>query len=448
MKILVICSFFPPDTEIGAVKPYMISKYLSQFGHEVTVLRMGYIKEMADNSYGDYKKGLEIVNAQGPNSDVDRLERGELVIGHKDKTHIHLPKWIDLSARFFLQPIITYRRIRRKDKLFKLQKGKIDLLKERGKKYDIVYSTFFELENIFAGEYAAKTFDAKWILEFRDPVKDTKVINYPGFEIVWNTYANIIVKHALAICDICTCVSEDLAKEFKAISPSSDIKIMYNGYDTNNSDINIKEDLIINQEILSICYTGTLWEESIFGLESLILCINRLIEEGVIDEQKIRIHYAGKSSNAIKELFSRYGRSGILDDHGYVSRDQAELIQKRSDIFLVLSWNTKQSKGILTGKFYEGIKAEKPILSIVHGNEPNSELLEINNKYHYGFCYETAQESKMANPLSNFIVNMYNQKITKGYIDYEPEKELKEAFHYKNITKQFEMWCEELMREK
>ena len=33
-----------------------------------------------------------------------------------------------------------------------------------------------------------------------------------------------------------------------------------------------------------------------------------------------------------------------------------------TDIFLVLSWSTKKEYSILTGKFYEGIRAEKPIL--------------------------------------------------------------------------------------
>ena len=38
MNILVICSYFPPDLSIAAIRPYMFSKYLVEFGHNVTVL--------------------------------------------------------------------------------------------------------------------------------------------------------------------------------------------------------------------------------------------------------------------------------------------------------------------------------------------------------------------------------------------------------------------------
>lgn len=43
MKILIITTYYPPDTAIAAVRPYMFATHLTQLGHEVTVLRSGRI---------------------------------------------------------------------------------------------------------------------------------------------------------------------------------------------------------------------------------------------------------------------------------------------------------------------------------------------------------------------------------------------------------------------
>lgn len=442
MKFLIICTFFPPDTEIGAVKPYMIAKYLSQFGHDVTVLRMGYFKEKGDPSYGDYRKGIEVLTAQGDESDAARFERGEAVNERPNGKIHNLPKGLDLFLRFTMQPVIVYRRKRRKDRYFALQKKVIDELKEKGREFDVVYSTFFMFENIFAGEYAAKLFHSKWVMEFRDPIDDTKVIKYPALYAVWRAYAGRVQKHAVETSDLCICVSEGLADKFRGTSPQANIEVIYNGY---NSESELNYCASQDAEHFSICYTGTMYDESIEALESLLECLRGLVAKSKINRKKIRFHYAGRHSAEVKSAFQKYELSDILIDHQYVTRKEAERIQCSSDLFLVLSWNTKTSQGILTGKFYEGIRAGKPILSVITGDMPNSELLLLNEKYQYGFCYEICQKVNMFSALKKFLLDMYNQKFSDEGIVYNPNKDLKEVFHYENITRKFERLCEGLV---
>ena len=44
MNVLIIATFFPPDTAIAAVRPYLFAKYLTKMGHQVTVLRSGLLE--------------------------------------------------------------------------------------------------------------------------------------------------------------------------------------------------------------------------------------------------------------------------------------------------------------------------------------------------------------------------------------------------------------------
>ena len=128
----------------------------------------------------------------------------------------------------------------------------------------------------------------------------------------------------------------------------------------------------------------------------------------------------------------------ILVPHGYVSRAEAARIQCASDVFLVLSWNLKDSQGILTGKFYEGIRAKKPILSIISGDLPGSELYVLNEKYHYGFCYEDCRGEEQFSRLCDYLEKVYNEKLRYGSVRYQVNPELEAAFRYDHLAQQLE----------
>ena len=119
-----------------------------------------------------------------------------------------------------------------------------------------------------------------------------------------------------------------------------------------------------------------------------------------------------------------------------MSRDEALRIQLESDIYTVLSWNTKKDRGIMTGKFYEGIKAGKPIIAVVSGDTPNSELWQLQKKYNYGCCCEICTKQAGAKELERFILNAYNEKMKNSRLSYRPSKELYDAFCYTTIAHQ------------
>ena len=177
------------------------------------------------------------------------------------------------------------------------------------------------------------------------------------------------------------------------------------------------------------------------ALESFAHGLQSLCHSKRIDKRNLRFIYAGNNSKIVEQVFKNYDLSEILDDHGMVSRSDAAMLQKQADIFIVLSWNTKASQGVLTGKFYEGIRANKPILSVVAGDLPNSELLTLNQKYQYGFCYEACQQNSMYNAFLDYLDEMYRQKISNGKIDFSLNPEMQEAFQYNTIAKKLERLC-------
>ena len=59
---------------------------------------------------------------------------------------------------------------------------------------------------------------------------------------------------------------------------------------------------------------------------------------------------------------------------------QIKKIQKSASILLHFVWNDKKQKGILSGKIFEYISAQKPILSIGYDKELSDLLLPFNGK--------------------------------------------------------------------
>lgn len=450
MKVLVICTLFPPDSSIGAIKPYMIAHYLGKYENDVTVIRYGEFESTPEVG-SNYKENLEIYTVLGENSEVERFERGDYIQTHNTTFWSSLFKKIPvrflLPLRFCFQPIIVTAKLIKCYRKYKNIKKVIDKIYDKGNSFDVVFSSYNALENIYAGEYAAKVFGAKWVMEFRDPVEDFYSATYPVVGWAWNFYCNYIHRYVIKKCDICSVVSEGIKRKFLKLSPNANnIIVIHNGYDSEVEceDYNYKN---TEPEHFIICYTGGLYEERKIALESMLVHLSNLLDEGLIDRKRILFKYAGNASKEAKELFNEYSISDILEDHGYVSRDEAQAIQQNSDLFLVLSWNTKASQGVLTGKFYEGIRAGRPILSVITGDVPESELWELNKKYHYGYCYESCRGKAADDKLKEFILGMYERKFSDKGITYKPNPDLVQDFHYKNITKKLERLMLELVNE-
>lgn len=440
MNILIICSFFAPDSSIAAVRPFCLAKYLSKQGHKVTVLRSGNLNRMPDDSMSVEGDSFRVLSALGENCPAVRYEKYHEVPAMRSS---HLKQIIPGRLYGVLKkailtmggPLLSFQQIRHAKTLFERQKRVIDSLAEE--KFDIVFSTYGELENVWAGEYAASVLGAKWIQDYRD-----LIVQWGSTGFVWNLATARIQKRAICLPDAVTCISSGLADTIIRIRGKKEqVYVLYNGYDGNGEQI-IRQP---KERKLRICYTGQLYAQREKALSVLLSSINKALADTTVSKSDFCFCYAGPHSFRVQNLMNQFQLSECLEDHGYVSRDEAEELQNSSDIFLVLSWNTKREQGILTGKFYEGIRAKKPILALVVGDAPDSELKRINENYHYGFCYEEAGGVDSFSALSSYLAGAAEMKLNGNQIPFFPRQELFSDFHYGTIAKRLAGIAEELI---
>ena len=111
----------------------------------------------------------------------------------------------------------------------------------------------------------------------------------------------------------------------------------------------------------------------------------------------------------------------MIDDKGFVTRAESLRLQQISDVCLVSSWNTDKDKGIMTGKVFEYFTNLKPIVAVINGNRPGSELAKVIHKVKGGVVVETASKTIDADllVLKGTILNFYHSKMKYGKIKHE-----------------------------
>ena len=445
MKILIITTYYPPDTAIAAVRPYMFAKHLSQMGHEVTVLRSGEIIGICDNFF-EVIPEVRVISYLGENSPAELFARGQWKPAQKHlKSRIgFLPAKVRLPIARFYHRVIHSRKaasqMKHRNILLEKQKAVLDQLKAQEDSFDVVFSTYGELENIFTGQYASNLFGCKWIQDFRDSAAPSHILHRRILKI-----RKCIQADAICQADAVTAVSHGLLSELFADSGSSvPGVVLYNGHEPIREISDKPPVSFQDPNVLSLCYTGTLYNGK-SDMLPILHALKSLSDQGKIDLSKVRIHYAGSSFDFLQVPAAKLHLQEILVNHGYVNRSESAHLQKDADIFVVLSWNTKSSQGILTGKFYEGIRAGKPILSVISGDVPHSELSLLNEKYHYGLCYESCRKKEQFSQLCDYLEKLYQEKMSTGRISYTPDPALETDFRYDMLAKKLEKLCFDVM---
>ena len=430
MNVLIITTYYPPDTAVAAVRPYMMAKYLTQLGHTVTVLRSGEFYNSASDFF-DMSIPVRVISYLGPDSPAERYARGvqkEFPCPEGKGRLAKLPPWMGKLILKAYSPIGFAKQQRKIRADFEKQKIALDALKDEH--FDVVFSTFARQENIAAGQYAAKLFGCKLIQDFRDAVAVAPLCTKSQFRFLTG-----IQKDAICKADGVTAVSEGLRKElFEELDVDIPNITLYNGYEPAGQDAEADP---VESGVFSLCYTGILYGE-LRDFTPLMRALKQLASEGRIDLSKVRINYAGRDFRLLQEIAEKLEMTQILVNHGYVSRGEAARLQNISDIFLVLSWNFPESQGILTGKFYEGIRAKKPILSLINATLPDSELNHLNEKFRYGFCYETCRGDEHFKQLCDFLEKAYREKLESGKVQFTVNPELEAAFRYDYLAQQLE----------
>lgn len=298
----------------------------------------------------------------------------------------------------------------------------------RGEHFDVVYSSYPSSGTHTIARYVLRRRIAdKWIADFRDPMSYAEY-NKRGYKSGLRAQHKIEKK-----ADHVTIVSEGALEKFKFDDvPLSKITYIPNGFDHDDFDVECMNGAASDGR-LRIFYAGTLYAGK-RDLTPMFRAISELTNEGKIDASRISIEYAGNEWPIMLSFAEKFGLGDSCTNYGYITRSHVMEIMAEIDCSIVCTHNTKADKGVVTGKVFELLLVGKPIIAVVGGDEPDSELGCIVRQCKAGVVYEQAREDTDYPALKNWIKNRYDEKMANGFVNSELDTNERGKYSYQHIA--------------
>jgi glycosyltransferase involved in cell wall biosynthesis len=366
-KVLVITYYWPPAGGAGVQRWLKFVKYMRDFGWEpiVYTAENGEMPVVDESLQKDVPSGLTVLKTPiwEPYSiykkfigrkKEDKINASFLSENKKTGLAEKISVWvrgnffIPDARRFWIKPSIRY-----------LQ----EYIKQHNIRYVISTGPPHSMHLIALGLKRLNP-GIKWIADFRDPWTNIDFYEKLMLSAPADKKHHAQELSVLRQADLVLSIGESMSREFeeicrKAGDASNDkFKVITNGFDTDD----VTDKALEKDEKFSIAHIGTLVKDR--NPEVLWKVLQKLTREQAGFRSRLQIKLVGKVDIHVKEQMEQFGLSPFVTKIDYLPHDQVIAEQQRSGVLLLLVNQTKNAKGILTGKFFEYLASTAPILAI------------------------------------------------------------------------------------
>jgi glycosyltransferase involved in cell wall biosynthesis len=202
-----------------------------------------------------------------------------------------------------------------------------------------------------------------------------------------------------------------------------------NGYDP---DI-VNKGTALRKEF-NIVYAGVLYKGR-RDPEPLFRAVQELIAEGLVDGKDMVLDFYGDNDGWLNNDIARYALQGIARAHGVIPREDVLMRERESQLLLLLMWNNPEERGNYTGKVFEYLAAQRPILSLGGKEGVVVELLKSSGT---GVNVTDHDEVKKQ------IMEFYSEYKTHGAVGYHGDMSVIGQFSHKEMARKFSKVLEKI----
>ncbi|WP_422123945.1 hypothetical protein DHX103_03805 [Planococcus sp. X10-3] len=431
-KILIVSYLFAPENAVGAIRPTKLAKYLALMGYDIHVITTSYNERYDEILAKDSASGFEITKLNhsplikkylNRNTKVKKINRNyssdSNIFSEARKKNVFTLKLKKILTHL-INICISY------DFYYNYKKCLNNLLLD--KKFDVIITSYGPIASVLCGIYYKKKNDeVNWISDFRDPMVGET------FPDLLNKFNLSIQENAIKKADRVVAVSKGYLERICKGRYYEKSFIITNGFD--ESDLSMDEE-VLNDNKFTFTYTGYLYRGK-RDLSVIFECIHDLIRENLIDSDDIVFNYAGKDYSSLYSQANQFGLQHLLVDYGLISREESLKLQKKSRYLVLATWNNENEIGVFPGKFLEYMFIGKPIISLVSGKLPDSEVTRVMQKTNLGITYEEVYHEKDYKILKEYLKKEY-WRFKKGLnSEFNPNKEIINKYTYENIAIQY-----------
>jgi glycosyltransferase involved in cell wall biosynthesis len=344
VKVLLVTRHFPPGGGGGVQRPLKFATHLPALGIETHVLAPDLPESAAANAELELptQAWIHRVRYVGPR-------------GGRPSERLLAKQGV---ARIGTQAALLGRKLLLPDEnvpwsTFALPVA-IRLVRREG--IDVVLTTSPPPSLHLLGAAVKKATGAAWVADLRDPLGAHP--HRRGYESqlarlkesTVGGVAKLVAKQADAI----VAASDAIADEIRALEPKGKVVTIANGCDFDDFAGIVHHP----SERLRITHTG-----HFHGKRDPKPFLRALAESGLAD---VVVRFAGDFRAADREYAEALGLGDRLELLGEVSRRRSLELQRDSDVLLLLIPESGgRGRGVLTGKIFEYLAAERPILAAV-----------------------------------------------------------------------------------
>jgi glycosyltransferase involved in cell wall biosynthesis len=356
-RVLIITYYWPPAGGAGVQRWLKFAKYLPEYDIEPIILTVepGYasypqIDQTLQNEISKHLKVFKTKSFEFYNVYKWFSKKGEIPYGgFANDTN---ESWLKKFSKF-IRGNIFLPDPRRGWNRFAYKKA-IEII--RLYQIDTIITTSPPHSTQLLGLKLKRKLNVRWIADLRDPWVDIFYYKHFNHTSIAKKIDLRYEKSVIENADTLITVSENLKQIFssKTKYPLGErIHVIPNGYDHN--DFTEKPNIIEPKKVIS--YIGTISE--LYDIEGFISALNKF-DAGT--SSKFLLRFVGKvSESIIKKLNETNIELEFID---YVPHNQAVDFMLRSSILLLVIPKVQNNKGIITGKFFEYLACQKPILAL------------------------------------------------------------------------------------
>lgn len=401
-KVLILTYYWPPSGGAGVQRWLKFVKYLREYGWEPVVYTVenGELPVTDDSLFQDIPAGVEIIKRPiwEPYMIYKRFsgkKKGEKINagflnenkkqGFKDKMSIWIRGnfFIPDARKFWIKPS-------RKYLTDYLKSNPVDAIISSGPPHTM-HMIALGIKKHFP--------QLPWVADFRDPWTNIDFYDQLMLSGWADKKHHRMEKQVLLKADKVVSIGQQMNNEFADMLQQrhGDPKkclVIPNGFDTEDVSIDVHE----KDEKFSLAHIGTLVKDR--NPDVLWKVLGRMIKNDTAFRDRLEIKLVGKVDFYVMHQLEEHGLMPFVRKIDYLPHDEVIREQGRSHVLLLLVNNTRNAKGILTGKFFEYMASGNPVLAI---GPVDGDLAAIINATGSGRISGFSDEAELEHNLRSFF---------------------------------------------
>jgi glycosyltransferase involved in cell wall biosynthesis len=396
-KVLIITYYWPPSGGAGVQRWLKFVKYLRGSGWDPVVYtpEKPEVPEVDLSLEKDIPSGITIIRrpiwepysyykqflGQKKEEKIQAAflsEKKKNPLAEKISVWIRGNFFIPDARKFFIRPSVKF--LKRY-----LEDHPVDLVVTTGPPHSMH----------LIGMKVAKLMSLPWLADFRDPWTGIDFYNDLRLTSGADKKHRRLEKEVLSNATAVTVISASMAKEFKGICDRN-YEVITNGFDETDSLTGFP---VVMDPKFSIAHIGTLTPSR----NPIVLweTLKTLILENADFRNNLEIKLVGKVDHMVISDLESNGLTEFVTRREYLPHEEVMAVQRASQVLLLLINNTPNSGSILTGKLFEYLASERPILCIGPADGDAAAILEQTN---------SGKVSGFNDPVSvkQYILEFYN----------------------------------------